>query len=809
MFCEQCGTRNDDGARFCGSCGAPLVDPNGGTGAAAGPGQPGAVPHAVPMPNGRPVPLADGTVLDGMPAQAPHGGQPPVPMPGPVPSPSGVGANPNPAANGSSGTPGGGTGPAVAAAAPRNRKPLIIAIVAALAVVAAALVAFLTYRAEVWGGKTLPDPASIAKEVTDANGGKASAVKAKDVTDALKAKGLTTKTVKVYSGQDVGTFVGYSGAQQGQRVKAGSTVTVEESAGPGVPKGTVGKNVDQMTELFASMGVPIHYKKIIVTDTKRIPENQIVATSPADGQGVPEDQLDDGIDIGVAVKGDGIGADIIGTDKGKAQSDLESQGYDVTLHPRLAAKANVGKIVGSDPAPGSDVSSGASVTLYYGIDASGVKDAYTDTTSDSVYGDGLLGSSAVAAGTWCNNAGDCITFDAKNEDAQYGNGQIPYGQGRDGIDYERNGYDDMLIACDAVQQAYCSNKKAGYLIDGDTGAFELMPHQSLTGYFCGDDTPKGGDGSFLGGCTGDYGYSGGTFDFDSVMQGAQYRMQDMYVVVPVGAKLDQLEANGYFDKTALADAKKAKAVDTTRPFLLYRDPKQYDKTTVDITSMDMQNPFVPYNGYSGDEASVTKFKPAPTDASAYYLVGTGASYDWSSLPDAQVKQPSAKQSGNGSGGSAGTASFKAVADTYRWENGDGSDYTEIVVKADGTFSGKNSVANPGPGQSNATADRVESKFQGKFKSMKKNDAGGYDLQCDADALKLADSASGKSSDPYWAVDPCTTWHWYPAGTPYDDMNTKVEVKSWLVSVSGEDGDSWKTPLLINDGGKATFQSYRQ
>lgn len=41
------------------------------------------------------------------------------------------------------------------------------------------------------------------------------------------------------------------------------------------------------------------------------------------------------------------------------------------------------------------------------------------------------------------------------------------------------------------------------------------------------------------------------------------------------------------------------------------------------------------------------------------------------------------------------------------------------------------------------------------------------------------------------------------------MDTKVEVKSWLVSVSGEDGDSWKTPLLINDGGKATFQSYRQ
>ena len=796
MICPRCGAANDAGYRFCGNCGAQLLTSDatvisGGTAPVSGGAMPGAQIPPVPLPG--PVPLPEPPAAG---ASMPAAGAPPV--------------------SGGLGPVGSGSGASPAVAAKRNRRPLIIAIAVAALIVVGALVAFLTYRNEVWGGKTLPDPSSVASEVTDKNGKKSSVVKAKDVTEALNAKGLKAKTVPVFSGQDAGSFVGYAGVKQGERVKAGSTVTVQESAGPGVSKDTVGKNVNKVVDTFAGMGVPIHYKQIIVTDTKKTPEGTVMATYPNPGQGVAKDEMNDGIYVGVATKGDGFGADIIGADKDKAQSDLESQGYDVTMHPRLASKANIGKIVGSFPAPGSNVADGAPITLYYGIDASGVKDAYTDDGSNDLFNGGgsggMLGSSAVAAGTWCNNAGDCITFDTENEDADWGNGDIPYAHGKnDGIDYRRNGSSDKLVSCDAVQQAYCSSKQADYLLTGDTGAFELMPHQSITGYFCGDDTPRGGDGSFFGGCTGESGFSGGTFDFDSVMKGAQYRMQDMYVVVPVGAKLDQVEANGYFDETALADAKKAKQVDTTRPFLLYRDPKQYDKTTVDITSMDMQNPFVPYDGYRGDKGGVTRFKPAPTDASAYYLVSTGSSYDWSSLSDAQVKQPSTKKksSGNESGGSASGASFKAVADTYRWENGDGSDYTKIVVKADGTFSGKNSVANPGPGQSNADADRVESRFHGKFASMKKNDAGGYDLQCDADALQLADSTSGSESDSYWAVDPCTTWHWYPAGTPYTDMNTKVEVKSWLVSVSGEDGESWKTPLLINDGGNATFQSYHR
>lgn len=56
---------------------------------------------------------------------------------------------------------------------------------------------------------------------------------------------------------------------------------------------------------------------------------------------------DDGIYIGVATKSDGgaISIDIVGRDVDTVKSELESQGHDVTLVPRLASKKFVGKDV--------------------------------------------------------------------------------------------------------------------------------------------------------------------------------------------------------------------------------------------------------------------------------------------------------------------------------------------------------------------------------------------------------------------------------------------------------------------------------
>ncbi len=167
----------------------------------------------------------------------------------------------------------------------------------------------------------------------------------------------------------------------------------------------MGKQATKVVSTFKTMGVPVHYKQVPVSDTKKKPIGSVVATYPAEGQALSDGDKDDGIYIGVATKSDGgaISIDIVGRDVDTVKSELESQGHDVTLVPRLASKKFVGKVSGSDPMPGSTVAEGDAVTLYYGIDASGVKDAYTVHDSPETGGDNLLGVSGVAAGTWCNN----------------------------------------------------------------------------------------------------------------------------------------------------------------------------------------------------------------------------------------------------------------------------------------------------------------------------------------------------------------------------------------------------------------------
>ena len=432
MICKNCGADNDGGSRFCVHCGAPLTDVSAPAPQAA------AGPIPVPLPDNTmtvldhpPLPGSnDGSAYrqPGVPASSGVAGAPTAPgasqtgptapgaLPQAVPGASGVPSAPAaPVAPGAA-TPPSGTTTATATlpnpSGKRGPNTLIIALVAVLlALIVAGVATFLTYRAEVWGGKSLPDPASIAASVTDKNAKKASVIKAKDVTEALKAKGLNAKTVPVFSGEDRGVFLGYEGTNPGARVKAGSTVIVQESAGPGVPKGTVGKDVNKVVNTFADMGVPIHYKKVVISSDSKTPEGQVSVTYPAPGVGLTDDEKDNGIYIGVASKGDGIPVDILGSDKNKAVSDLESQGYSVDSEPHYSSEKYVGKISGSYPAPGSTLSSGQSVTLYYGIDKSSNMDVLSKTNSydnikmASIHASAMIGmycKSEVTASHWSN-----------------------------------------------------------------------------------------------------------------------------------------------------------------------------------------------------------------------------------------------------------------------------------------------------------------------------------------------------------------------------------------------------------------------
>ena len=741
MFCDNCGAQAGEDERFCGKCGHPLAQ--------AGEGRPQSsdvpMPTSVPLPGGGGRPAAD-PITGGRPEQA---------------------------------TSAAATASVPAAQQTLTRKQIVLTIAA---VVAIALIAtagmVITHRAGLWGAKTIPDVSAIKP----AEGKK---LTANVVAQQLNDQGIKTEVKKVYSGEDAGSFAGLDGVKSGDRVGSGQTVTVNESMGPGVPQGTVGKTAVDIVNTLKTMNVPVRYKQVIVNDDAKTKPGSVVATYPNDGAAVADKKT--GIAVGVATKGDGIGYDIIGTDKNQAKSTLESKGYSVTLKPKFSSKHYIGKISGSDPAPGTPLESGDSVTLYYGIDASQTKTVFTGEEGGQKImakpGDFLTDTYCKSDNTTCFTLG----MEKLNSAGDY--------------EYLFNTADDadqnrMLISSHASQSYGAppeDSSNAGLLINGDTGAFELFPLASATGdVYCGDEL-MAGEGPV--GCVNGKKVTG---DGSSSMSssGLTRRMDTFYTYFPVGSNLNAVESAGYFDADALAKAKKQKAVDTSRPFIVMRDKSLYGKAETEIAdaSRSDPNPFIPAVPGSGKTVRTVKMKPAPSNDSVYYLVENGgASLDWDSLADADVKGAGGSTASGADAASKKIFSELAGSQYVFSSTGDGSEYSMMALKSDGTFSGTTYTADfSDPGYSVATAPRKESKFSGRFSSAKKGSGGTYTLQCDASALKTAGGNHAISA----GFDPCGEFTAYPAGTPYDTFGTGT--KSVLLS-RGESESGPKDWLIVNRG----------
>lgn len=847
MICKNCGADNDGGSRFCVHCGAPLTDVSAPAPQAA------AGPIPVPLPDNTmtvldhpPLPGSnDGSAYrqPGVPASSGVAGAPTAPgasqtgptapgaLPQAVPGASGVPSAPAaPVAPGAA-TPPSGTTTATATlpnpSGKRGPNTLIIALVAVLlALIVAGVATFLTYRAEVWGGKSLPDPASIAASVTDKNAKKASVIKAKDVTEALKAKGLNAKTVPVFSGEDRGVFLGYEGTNPGARVKAGSTVIVQESAGPGVPKGTVGKDVNKVVNTFADMGVPIHYKKVVISSDSKTPEGQVSVTYPAPGVGLTDDEKDNGIYIGVASKGDGIPVDILGSDKNKAVSDLESQGYSVDSEPHYSSEKYVGKISGSYPAPGSTLSSGQSVTLYYGIDKSSNMDVLSKTNSyDNIKMASIHASAMI--GMYCKSevtdaAKDCITLEQSSmnpfgatspEDYQYL--QIKGHEPEDKADvlgltnFSQDVSGAMLESDSEHGMSADKLPMKNHLLLKDWGMFELYAGMDLPN--CGSKVMSASIGEY---CV-NGNYERASFDdgemtppagAENGSTGMTYDMKDFLVYFPAGSDAESLDDSGYFDAAELAKAKKQKAVDTSRPYILVRDKSLYSETSVSVNLGKDVDPFVPTNrSINNYQNKMEPMKPAPSDSTVYYLVEQNGDLDWDSLPDAEVKGTGDKSKDSGKQDATFKEAMKQAAGNYSFGSGVGAWGTVMKVNKDGTFSGSYHDSDMGAtGDGYPYGSRAESNFTGKFKSAKKNSDGTYTLQCDASTFKI-DGTVGEShiedqikvtiSEPY-GMEPCNEFTLYTDGT---DLSTFSDaMKTWSNGyLIGNDVDTLNGKALLN------------
>ncbi|KAE8126973.1 zinc-ribbon domain-containing protein [Bifidobacterium tibiigranuli] len=677
---------------------------------------------------------------------------------------------------------------ATTAVSPSRRIRIIIALVAVIAVVVAAL--FGTYQAGLWGGNAIPDPAGVSA------GGK-SGSSAKEVSKALSQQGFTPKVTVQFSREKSGTFLGYKNVHAGQHYR-GTTVTVLSSQGPGVPKGTTGQSLSKAAAAVQDMGVPVAYKQVVVNGSK-IKEGTVVASQPADGQPVTDPAS--GIKLAVAARGTGVSYDIIGTDKNAAQSQYGKLGFDVTLRPRFSAKNMLGKVVDSDPAPGTPAQGGA-LTLFYGIDASGMKDA----VSGQYDPDSLNPMTAPVQGRYCNSKNDCVDF-TKNSDGETNGVSSSEYQTPD----QRWTFEDNLVFCVSGQQSACPNDSMiNNLFTGNTGAFELLPLSTLTGFTCGDTYKLGREG---GNCIGGKWITEGA-PSDGKWSGARYDMGPLYVYFPVGADVNKVVASGYFDKQSVADAKKGKPVDTSRPFFIRRDKTLYDSSSIPITSLTTPNPFLPW----GNGSSMEPVKPAPSDDTAYYLVDS-ASVDWDALPD--VKNPP-KPKNNAAADSAAKVVLKAAmqqaAGQYVYDVGT-MWKSKLTVNGDGSFSGRAMRYNA-TGDGDTTPEHPqgtirESRFTGRFASATKNTDGSYALQCDAGALHF----EGKPGDSYvdqntdkgmriltvdksevtTGIGSCGSFTLYPKGFPVAQLGDSIRSFGGMNNLP--DGSALSTPVIAGSEAK--------
>ncbi|KAB7790283.1 serine/threonine protein kinase [Bifidobacterium leontopitheci] len=610
LTCPNCGALCNADDRFCVNCGSRLT-----------------VPTASPQ--------TAGISLPPIPA-------PPTPAAGHAdPSSRSIPTMPIPVTPTPSQPDDGGPAAAAVSLSRKRRRAVIILIAAILALALVCGGGIAVWKLELIGPRTVPAISSG---------------KADDVAKQLEGKGFVVKRKQVFSATRKGTYMRMEGAKSGDRLDRGSQITVVESRGPGVPEGTVGMTPEKAEARLKTMGVKVVEHEVVADHP-----GKVSVTVPADGQ--PLNDPSDGIHIGVGVDGDGIPVEIAGMDKDKAKDELESRGFTVTLKPLFSSRKNLGKIVRADPGIGV-MTDTDKATLYYGVDASERYNVVGESMDNTM----AMTNTGALAGEYCTDDGDCITLSVGSSDAK------PTGLIVDGKEPDSTW--DELTLCDYSQDASGCEPvdKDGkpllkdFLISGTTGAMELYAGMGLpncgTSVFSGDnpyaycenDVPREVDSSKP------WRDADVTIHDRDSRESLVYKAKELFVVMPVGADLKQLETDGYFSGSSTYQP------DADRPYLIRRDNEAYKDVKAYKESGDsaiQDDPYAP-------GPHMKRFDKAPNAGNVYYLVENPV--DFSQFTETTVSGKSDGKSKSDAGGKSdknakgddkqGKSSKSGSPDTY-------------------------------------------------------------------------------------------------------------------------------------------------
>lgn len=811
MFCDQCGFKNTQGDTFCPNCGNRLIDDlpaeQEATTAEAVAEDQSTVEQTITNQTATDQPvgadqdatnqtavLANQTPLSQ--TAVPQTTEPQTATTTVIPTPESAGAVPTslPDATASA---------EATKVAPKKRRLAIIVSIVAAVIVIALVATFTTWKLELWGGKTLPSQQTIAEElqVKDSKN-----ISAKKVAKHLKDKGFTVKIERVFSGSKQGNFIGYQGANADSRQALDKQVIVQESAGPGVPQGTVGKKAETVVSTLQTMGVPVHYKQIAVHDTKAHPAGSVVMTSPADGMPLAKADSERGIMVAVASDQGGIPVDIQGMDPTEAQSMLENMGYTVNTAYKFSSKQYIDKVAATNPAPGSALDEGDNVTLYIGADASKTMDIIAQSSS---FGSTLSLNADAVTGRYCKStvedtSKDCVTLSPHKmkfpltftgvtmNDSENVMNVFPYSQGPMPLDSATSGgkspYDDMLF-------------------NENWGAFEIFSFQNTLQ--CGHDYADDGD---------DVVCSQGKFHqafewMDAHPSDAEepvtHVMTDYLAYAPVGTDITAWQESDYFDKDATRTAAKDKKVDATRPFIVVRDSSLYDETsyTDDANNHELFTPSSDLN-----HPRMVPMKPAISDKTVYYLVEQNDP-DWDALKDIEVKGAK-KVDAAKSADKLTSDTLKDIAGEYVLSAGIGLWGDALTINKDGNYEGHYTDINMGGASDPAKYPNGQmsvANYSGTLSKAKKNDDGTitmnvtYKLDGTPGEVKDVDGTETTTVDGMFKN--YSTITIYPAG--YNIADLPEDVRNWAPWYGDDSYLSKQTqyPIIAGSDNKNGTRAY--
>lgn len=222
--------------------------------------------------------------------------------------------------------------------AKKKGKGRIVAVVAVLLIAAAGIAGGVTYQMELWGGKVIPDVSGMTQA---------------DATYALEGKGFVVRAEQSKSDNTEGLVL-LMDPSAGARTDLGSEIVIHVAVARTVPD-VVGKTQTDAAKLLEKEG----YSRVtIATQKSNETEDTVLAISPEPGTKAKATDV-----ITVTVAKPYTVPDIDGLSYTEAVAALEAETYVANLVYSYTEDVAEGYVLGTEPAAGSKLESGATVTV--------------------------------------------------------------------------------------------------------------------------------------------------------------------------------------------------------------------------------------------------------------------------------------------------------------------------------------------------------------------------------------------------------------------------------------------------------------